>query len=388
MTTTKRNIVAYILLFFYLLTSYAVVATFMPDAFIAAEYRSIVKLALNLNICFVIILGAFIIRKLDKSYFAYIAPLTLIALSLLLYVTDCIAQIAIAFMASTVFALSVLVFFRYFWKHTNSVERARLAGIIAFSVLPFFFVLDLLPGDSLSDIYFVMFWIALNLMILGIIFLLRTRPQIQHEPYRPNNNKVFEKSVIILYMIPWVLFTLINTTLAKDYPVITNSSFHILVGLQVIGANSGAILAGFLSDFHGRKIALALSLTLNGASTVIAGIFSSQAAFSAMFFTSGLAWGMLFVLYFFVIFGDLSNEENSQKIYAIGLVPYFLSVGIGQIYQPFLPVIVSLMVTCLALFLAIIPIIVAPELLVSDLKEKRKMANYVKRIKKIQKDQG
>ena len=39
----------------------------------------------------------------------------------------------------------------------------------------------------------------------------------------------------------------------------------------------------------------------------------------------GSAFGFLFLLYILILWGDLSYSESSQKYYAIGVFPFFVS---------------------------------------------------------------
>jgi hypothetical protein len=384
---SKRNLISFIFLFFYLLAFYGIMTIIIPDIFFAPDYRVIIKLAASLTICITIGLSTFFTEKINRVIFAYVEPIVVVTLSVLLYVTSGFLRLTIIFLMTVIFSNGILLFFRYFWNVTRTSERARVSGIIAFSVLPFVFLLELIPENGVNYLYFPILTVILN---VGIIALISTRSKRNFQINHQQTARVFEKKVVILYSIPWVLFSFVNVTLAKDITINIirqiPSSLHIfLIGLQAIGVNAGAILAGFLADYYGRRITLAVSLTLYGTSSVIAGIVWSESAFSAMYFINGLAWGILFVLYFFVVFGDLSNVENSAKMYSIGLVTYFLSLAIGDIYQALLPSIISSLLTCLLLFLSIVPIFIAPELLSSNLREKAKLAKYVERVKKLQK---
>jgi MFS family permease len=159
-----------------------------------------------------------------------------------------------------------------------------------------------------------------------------------------------------------------------------------LIGLQAIGVNLGAIIAGFFADFSGRRITLALSLTLYGISAVLGGMFTTNETLSFMYFINGTSWGILFVLYFFVIIGDLANSENCAKMYSLGLVTYFSSVAIGLIYQGFLSSIISSLLTCLLIFLSIIPVLLSPELISSDFIKRIKLKRHTNAIKKLNKN--
>jgi hypothetical protein len=102
-------------------------------------------------------------------------------------------------------------------------------------------------------------------------------------------------------------------------------------------------------------------------------------------FINGASWGILFVLYIFIIFGDLSNSRVGSKIYPIGIMVYFLSVGLGVVYQPILSSVAAANLISFLMFVAIVPILFAPEILPKDHIEKMKIQKHLKTLKKVQK---
>jgi hypothetical protein len=105
-----------------------------------------------------------------------------------------------------------------------------------------------------------------------------------------------------------------------------------------------------------------------------------------VYVANGLSWGILVVMYIFVIWGDLANKENCSKMYSIGFLTFYATQGIGllplkQISE--IPLVVSSLVGCLLIFLSNIPIFVAPELLPSDFRERMKLKLHMDAVKKI-----
>jgi MFS family permease len=200
-----------------------------------------------------------------------------------------------------------------------------------------------------------------------------------------------EKRTVLLYLIPWVLFSLINVTLAKNITFhvaqqVSSSLYLFLTVLQIIGTIFGALSGGVTADFFGRRGSLAFSLTLYGIGSALAGIANNYILLYFVYFANGLSWGILLVMYTFVIWGDLANKENCAKMYALGFITFYLaqSIGLlplGSISQ--IPLVVSSLLSCLLIFLSNIPIFLAPELLPSDFREKIKIRLHMDSVKKI-----
>jgi MFS family permease len=199
----------------------------------------------------------------------------------------------------------------------------------------------------------------------------------------------YERRVVILYSIPWIVFSLINATLAVNISSYisqqVSSYFYLsLLVLQLIAGVFGALIGGVIADFFGRRLPLAFSLTLYGIGSALAGLTQNYAVYYFVYIASGLSWGILLTMYSFVVWGDLANEKNYFKMYAIGLIIFFSATGVGLLTQLFqIPLIVSSLATCMLIFISNIPVILAPELLPSGFLEKIKLKLHMTAIRKI-----
>ena len=161
--------------------------------------------------------------------------------------------------------------------------------------------------------------------------------------------------------------------------------------MQVIGTIFGTLSGGVTGDFFGRRVSLAFSLTLYGISSALAGIANNYTLLYFVYFANGLSWGVLLVMYSFVIWGDLANKKNCAKMYALGVIIFYATQGIGlfpleQIFQ--IPLVVSSLASCLLIFLANAPIFLAPELLPSGFREKIRLKWHMSAVKKIRRSQN
>jgi MFS family permease len=201
-----------------------------------------------------------------------------------------------------------------------------------------------------------------------------------------------EKRTIILYSIPWIVFSLVNVTLAKNASTWISqqvpASFHLLLlGIQFVGVILGCFLGGIVADFFGRRVSLFLSLTSYGVSAALIGLFTSDSMLPAIYTINGLSWGILFTLYIFVIWSDLANEDNIGKMFSIGFATYYLSIGFGLLLPISIPIFASSLATCFLIFLCNLPIAIAPELLSPTFRDKIKIKLHIEAVKKIGKKQ-
>jgi hypothetical protein len=310
--------------------------------------------------------------------------------SIFIFITNGPLQLIFIFSIAPLFSIELLFFFSYFQRITLSTERARVAEVVALAVLPCLFILTLVPPSKANAPYFILFIATLSLGLFLFVFF---RTKVNNVESKKEVQNYFEKKVVFLYVVPWILFSIINVTLAKNNSAHifgqTSASFYVfLVALQVMGVCFGAMIAGFVADFFGRRIALAITLTLYGTSAALGGLFPNPQVFSLMYLINGMSWGILFVMYIFVVWGDLSNKDNRAKMYSMGLITYFLALGIGEfIPQTFLSMGTSSLLMCLIIYLSILPIFLSQELARSDLIERIRLKRHVNAIKKI-KNQG
>jgi hypothetical protein len=287
--------------------------------------------------------------------------------------------------------VGVLAFLTWFWNVTVPEERGHAAAIVGFVGLLFYFVVIYGIAVTLDFFYTV---ILIALLSLGIIITVSLKSAKLMQSAKNNEiHKYSEKRTVLLYLVPWLVFSLTNTTLANvtSFDIsqqVSQSSHVLLAGFQVLGAILGAVVGGTIADYFGRRPCLALSLTLYGVSAALVGVIQNYQIFSLAYSINGLSWGILLILYTFVIWGDLANKENCAKMYSIGLAAYFASYSLSPLLPQAsqIPLVVSALTSCILIFLSNIPVILAPELLRSDLREKLRMKSYMKTVKKVAKE--
>jgi hypothetical protein len=389
---TKRGFLVTMILHFTFLTWYYVFSILVLRHVVgsSAENHLMVNASFNFIIVITLLLTSSFFHGFNELRIIYeCSILASIVTIFLLFTSSIILRLVIFFITGIFFSIGQLAFFTYFWNLTVPEERGRVAGLAGFFALPIFYIVGgMAETFDLSGI--VMLSVILSLGTL-VTKLLRPEKKAMLTAKKDEKGYHPEKRTILLYSIPWVLFSLINMSLAKNVSLYAlkqvSSYFYLsLTGLQVIAAFFGALGGGIIADFFGRRLSLAFSLTLYGIASALAGLVENYEMFYFVYAVNGLNWGILWVLYGSVVWGDLANKESCAKMYSIGLIIFYLGTGVGnffthQISQ--IPLIFSSLVSCLLIFLSNIPLLLAPELLSSDFRERIKLRLYMNLIRKI-----
>ncbi|MCJ7631041.1 hypothetical protein MUP77_01375 [Candidatus Bathyarchaeota archaeon] len=383
---TKRNFLEDILLFSLFFTSYFVFSSLIPKYIVSSSDDSlIIQASVNFVIAVTLIVSSFLVDRIDKLGLIRTSSVVTIFMTVLLFSPNKTLRTAVLFVLGVLFSLGIAGFVAHFWKMTVPEERGRISGLIGFVALPFSFIVTILVAPSLDFLGTITLGIITNLAILMNILL---KPKKEGVTAKGGDGNYSEKRTVLLYSIPWVFFSFINVTLAKNASFwitqqVSSSFYLFLLGLQFVGVIFGCILGGTAADFLGRRLSLAISLTSYGTSAALVALFTSNEMLSFVYVLNGLSWGVLFTLYIFVVWGDLANKDNCARMYSIGLSIYYLSGGIGFLTQISVPIITSSLATCLLVFLLNIPIALAPELSSPYFLERMKMRLHMNAVKKI-----
>jgi len=394
---TKRGFLAIIILYFAFFTWYGVFPVYVVWRAVgsSAETYLMTHASVNFIMAITLLLASFFIHRLNKIRIIYESSIvTSMATIFLLFTPSVILRLIVIFVAVVFFGIGQLAFLTYFWSLTVSEERGRVAGLVGFFSLPFSQIVFWM-AETFDFSGTIMVSAILSLGTL-VIKLLRPEKKAMLTTKKDEKGHHPEKRTILLYAIPWVLFSLINATLTRNISLhilqqVPSSFYLFLIVLQLIAAVLGALGGGTIADFFGRRLPLVLSLTTYGISSALEGLVENYEILCFGYVASGFNWGILMTLYLFVVWGDLANNESCAKSYSIGLTIFHLATGAGSLltYQVSqIPLMISSLVSCLLIFLSNIPLILAPELLSSDFRERIKLKLYMNVIKKIARERS
>ena len=389
---TKRDFLVTIILFFSFLSWYHVFSFSVLRHVVgsSAETYPMVNASFNFIIAITLLLTSFFIHRFNKLRIIYEwSIVTSIVTILLLFTSSIVLRLMIIFVAGVFFSIGQLAGFTYFWGLTVSEERGRVAGLIGFFALLIAYIVSWM-AETFDFSGTVMLSVILSLGTL-VIRLLRPEKKAMLTTKKDEKGCHPEKRTVLLYSVPWALFFLINATLARNISLhvlqsVPFSYYMFLIVLQLIAAVFGALGGGLIADFFGRRLSLVFGLTLYGIGSALVGLVKNYEIFYFVYIVNGLNWGIFLTVYLLVVWGDLANKESCAKSYSIGLIIFYMAAGVGsllthQISQ--IPLIISSLASCLLIFLSNIPLLLAPELLSSDFRERIRLKLYVKVIRKI-----
>jgi MFS family permease len=161
-----------------------------------------------------------------------------------------------------------------------------------------------------------------------------------------------------------------------------------LLGIENILIAASAVFCGFLADIVGRKRMSIVGFALLGIGYSFLGIYP-ESPLSWYFYTviDGVSLGILFVIFIITIWADLSNGSPSEKYYAVGVLPFFISyllkLTTGPEIVAAIPPTSIFSFTALFLFLAVLPLVYAPETLPEKIMKDRELRSYLEKAQKI-----
>jgi len=93
-------------------------------------------------------------------------------------------------------------------------------------------------------------------------------------------------------------------------------------------------------------------------------------------------------MFYLVIWADLAGNRSKEKYYLIGVLPFFVGSYIEVLFAPYaqsIPISVAFSLASLFLFLAVLPLLYAPETLSEKEIEKKRLQKYLEDVKKVRK---
>jgi len=274
-----------------------------------------------------------------------------------------------------------------FFTETTKVEnRGRIGGII------------LLIANLSAPLLAVPFS-ALSLMTQSVIFAVWRGMGLSVYFLKPKNRdspKVAKTSFVsvlrdrpfLLYFVAWLMFCLVDTFEFAIIEHFLNPELLDMMGLiEPVVATFFILIAGFMCDWIGRKkIVLSGFVALGVAYAIIGFLPLSDLSWYLYFVVDGVAWGIFYLTFVLILWGDLSQSGSREKYYALGSVPFFISYIIPQfLTESFVEQISLSAAFSLAsffLFVAVMPLVFAPETLPQKKIELRRLRKFADDAKK------
>jgi signal transduction histidine kinase len=279
------------------------------------------------------------------------------------------------------FGFGVPVLLAFFASLTKETNRSTVSGAI-FLIIGFFF-------SSLTAITapITNLMILLTIMLIAFFSLSTVRPSSNSVNNHDKSwSRLSSDRTFLLYSISMFMFlTGIFIVMPATNVFFPNQNVDFLGGIILAAV---ALIGGFFGDFFGRKILIMTGFFLAALSYSILSIFPYDVGWLSFNFLYTASLAILYPMFLFTLWGDLSIKGSPEKYYVVGCLPFIIAVALSytvgtnlvSVLQPFnLYSLVSLF-----LFAAILPIAYATEILprlkkIQELNEKLRVISNLTR---------
>jgi MFS family permease len=332
------------------------------------------------------LLGASLAKRIKRSRLLIIWMLLGIFSSIVLFGVNNASWLVnslIAIALGVSLGLGMPTCMSYYTDCVNIENRGRVSGIIillsgigifAFAIAPI--TDNLILGGVLAV------W-----RLIGLIIFLSTKSfQAKERKTSFSSYKsILTQQSFILYFVPWVMFSLVNY-LGVPFQPNPNVSASNLLLIQIGFMGAFAVVGGFFLDSVGRKRVAIAGFAMLGIGTAVRSLSSDVLSLFFNAVIDGIAWGFLLVLFILILWSDLSYSSASDKYYALGVLPFFASMllefTVGQYVVDHFEASALFSFTAFFLFLAVLPLVYAPETLPEKITQKRQLESYIEKAKK------
>jgi MFS family permease len=291
---------------------------------------------------------------------------------------------AAAFLGASV-SLGLPSCLSYFADSTSTENRGRSSGIVwsavGFTVLIFLFLIN-----------YIGLWESIPILaawrLFGVASFLAMNKEKQCLPRlkSPSYLELIRKREVLLYLFPWIMFSIINFA---EWPILEKVfgteffNFVQLVEFAFIGVF--AIVGGFVADIAGRKRVVIAGFMMLGIEYATMSVFSISSVTWYLFLClDGVTWGLFASIFWTALWGDLGENYQKEKYYALGGLPYLLAGFLPTVLKPYVGIVGTVTSFSLAsffLFLAVLPLMYAPETLPEKSTRRRELKIYIEKAK-------
>jgi MFS family permease len=272
----------------------------------------------------------------------------------------------------------------YFAESISIEHRGKAGGITLFASF-FSMALMLVPLSTLDFVFSAAILVMWRAWSLPLVFLISERSPLEKGFKSRSMSSVLHNKAFLLYFAAWLMFSFVNSIEGVVVGLTAEFQFFIRI-IEPAIASFSALIAGILSDWMGRRRVLISGFVSLGIAYATIGFLSQLwIAWLFYFIIDGIAIGALWVLFVLVLWGDLA-QNGSEKFYAIGQTPFFLTEIIVLLSAPYLssiPATSSFSLAAFFLFLAVLPLLYAQETLPEKSIRERELKIYVGQAKKI-----
>jgi MFS family permease len=283
----------------------------------------------------------------------------------------------------------------FFSENSKSNNRGRNGAVVFFIIQAITAALYVSINTTTIDTNAIQnqFMILAAWRLIGVASVFFIAPKAEATEERKTRlTGIVRERTFFLYFVPWFLLVIVNFI---EEPLIEHNfgtagfipySDYTIATILIISI--AAFLGGVLCDYRGRKVSSILGFVMLGLGfaflTLLPGTLISEILYVVF---GGIAWGVLYVTFIFVVWGDMAEGTGGEKYYVLGCMPFLFSNLISVLVQPFafagdIPIASSFSLASLFLFVAILPLLYAPETLAEKILKDRELKNYIAKAKK------
>lgn len=293
--------------------------------------------------------------------------------------TSFVGAIIVVVALGTALGLGMPSLLSYFADSIPVENRGMIGGLTFFMVMASAPIV-LLTAPTLGIVTSAIFLAAWRLWSIPILLTSRQKNETLVCCERTTKLvEVFHNKTFVLYFLAWFMFSMVDGFESLiEFPLKDEFGFTMNMVEPVIAAFS-ALVAGAFGDWVGRKKVIIFGFVFVGIAHAILGIASQLWISWFLFFAAnGLAIGLLWTMFTIVIWGEIANS-SIEKYYAVGEAPYFLTQIVSLLFAPYVALIPGTSAFSLAaffLFIAVIPLLYAPETLPEKKIQERQLKIY------------
>ena len=277
-----------------------------------------------------------------------------------------------------------------FFAETTKVENRGRIGGITFLIVNLSAPLLAVPFGVLSLMTQSIICAVWRGTGLSVYFL---KPKNHDSPKVAKTSfvSILRNRPFLLYFVAWLMFSFVDrfeVSIIENF--LTLSNYELLDIMYLIEPIIGTffiLIAGFMCDWIGRKkIVLSGFVALGAAYAIIGFLPLSDLSWYLYFFVDGAAWGIFYIAFVLILWGDLSQSGSREKYYALGSVPFFISYTIPLFltdsFVEQTTLVAAFSLAAFFLFVAVMPLVFAPETLPEKKMELRRLRSFAEEAKK------
>jgi len=284
------------------------------------------------------------------------------------------------------FGLGIPSCLSYFADVTQVENRGRISGIILLTANMVAPILAIAFSELDLPTTLIVFagWRSLG---LSVFFL---QPNEKNSSSERKLGELFsgiiKDKTFGFYLLAWIMFCLVDRI---GGPIVINSLGDFSKNKDIIGpifASITTLIAGIMADWIGRKKIVLYGFVSLGVAYALIGIILAEPLKYFFAVINGITAGLLSVTFILILWGDISQSGSREIYYTIGTIPLFLTEIMGlALYEPLIQIQVTRIFSVAAffLFLAVLPLLYAPETLPEKKIELRRLRKYVEGARKV-----